>query len=244
MAIDPATGAISGVARSTGAYAVTVTASNSEGATTLAFTIRTQGLPDYAAGTALSGALFESMEERMRAPEFTRPVVGTLSFKVSSSGRITAKVDSAGRKHSLRGAWETGAPDGTFRAAMTSRSGEVLDVALTADGVLHGTFDGYPVLARAASAGAALPYEGYYTAAFEAEVLEVGSETLDNRPEGFSYVTMTVSRAGKVKYSGVLADGARLHRDGAQGRKGEVPHLHRGAEVGRLRGGARREDAR
>ena len=210
LAIDPATGAISGVARSTGAYAVTVTASNSEGATTLAFTIRTQGLPDYAAGTALSGALFESMEERMRAPEFTRPVVGTLSFKVSSSGRITAKVDSAGRKHSLRGAWETGAPDGTFRAAMTSRSGEVLDVALTADGVLHGTFDGYPVLARAASAGAALPYEGYYTAAFEAEVLEVGSETLDNRPEGFSYVTMTVSRAGKVKYSGVLADGARL----------------------------------
>lgn len=210
LTIDPATGAISGVARSTGAYAVTVTARNSEGATTLAFTVRTQRLPAYAGGTALSGALFEAMDARRRAPEFTRPVVGTLSFKVSSAGRITAKVDRAGKKHSLLGAWETGAPDGTFRAALASRSGEVLDVALTADGVLRGTFDGYPVLARAVTAGAALPYEGYYTAAFEAEVLEVGSETLANQPEGFGFVTMTVSRAGKVKYSGVLADGARL----------------------------------
>ena len=49
---------------------------------------------------------------------------------------------------------------------------------------------------------------------------------------------------GLVHRAGNLAHLAGLHRDRAQGRQGQVAHLLGGAEVGRLRSGARREDAR
>jgi hypothetical protein len=136
-------------------------------------------------------------------------VGGTLVVQGQQHGTHHAKVDSAGRKPSLRGAWEPGAPTAPSAPAMTSRSVNARR-SLTAERGAARHVCRVSGAARAVAAGAALPYEGYYTAAFEAEVLEVGSETLANRPEGFSFVTMTVSRAGKVKYSGVLADGARL----------------------------------
>ncbi|MDD4103287.1 MAG: hypothetical protein PHU80_11750 [Kiritimatiellae bacterium] len=75
---------------------------------------------------------------------------------------------------------------------------------------MRGTFDGMFVLARAVTAAEVAPFIGYYTVGLPVNVLEVGSEEIDNRPEGYGYVTVTVSRSGKAKYSGLLADGTRL----------------------------------
>ncbi|MDD4103286.1 MAG: Ig domain-containing protein, partial [Kiritimatiellae bacterium] len=131
LVIDPATGAISGVAKREGIYQVTVTATNSEGSTDLAFTISTQALPAYASNSTLEGALFSA--EVAQKSVVARAVTGSLSFKAGRTGKITAKMVVAGKKHSLRGGWATGDTDGVFSAKLASRSGEELDVTLAQD---------------------------------------------------------------------------------------------------------------
>ena len=54
-------------------------------------------------------------------------------------------------------------------------------------------------------------YQGFYTVALPTHVLATASAAIDNRPEGYGYLTLTVRRNGQVKYAGQLADGQRLN---------------------------------
>ncbi len=200
MAINPVTGEISGTATRAGSYTVTVTATNSEGASTLTFTILVQALPAYAIGR-FQGVLIGNADGVLR---------GTLTFSATRTGRISARVEANGVKRSLRGTWLKGGDDGTFTARLEHRSGDLLDVTLTTDGVLTGVYNDLDLIARATTAAQAAPFVGYYTALLPPTVLETGSPEIDNRPEGNGFLTLNVTRTGRTRYSGYLADGTRL----------------------------------
>ncbi len=209
LTIDPATGVISGEARETGVFLVTVTASNSEGSTQLQFNVRTQDLPDSVSRVEFDGVLFAS-EALGGDSDESPPVVGTVNFNASSSGRLSATIETAGERYRIRGTWDSGSPDGTFRATLTTRTGETLQVSVTSEGEFEGSFDGQPVIASSVSSTEAAPYVGYYTVALHADVLDVGSETINNAPAGYGYLTFTVSSRGQIRYGGVIADGERI----------------------------------
>lgn len=199
MSINPDTGEITGTASQTGTSTVTVTATNREGVSTRTFTIVVETLPPHTSGS-FQGIFID--EDGVLA--------GTMQLRASRSGRLSARLDTDNARVSLRGEWLTGGGDGTFLARLENRSGDVLELTLTADGVLSGTYEGLTLLGRAPTVAGTAPFVGYYTSLLQPEVMETGSSAVNNRPAGSGYLTFTISRSGRVRYSGYLADGTRL----------------------------------
>ena len=198
LSINPQTGVISGTPSRAGAYTVTVTASNSEGSTTLTFTVAAQPLPAYATGD-FEGALLDGNEV----------VCGTLSLSVSSSGSLSAKVIKDGVSSTLRGTWVLDTNAGVCTAQLTARAG-TLNLALTPNGILTGDFGGASLLARHLEPTRAGAFTGNYTALLDIAAATPYSPAINNIPQGDGYVAFSVSSRGAVRYSGLLADGTKL----------------------------------
>jgi hypothetical protein len=90
-----------------------------------------------------------------------------------------------------------------FVARFTTKAGETIDVALTEAGP---SFTGLSADAGRVLKEGIAPYVGYYTGVLAVSDV-VGAGALDNRPEGYGYLTFTVAKTGAVRYSGKLADG-------------------------------------
>lgn len=208
LSINPTTGEITGTARTTGTYNVRVMASNSEGSVELPFVIRTQNLPDYVAKANFTGGVFASTDAE--SPDYTTPVRGTITVKATKTGKVSAKVIREGKALSLKGQWITGSPDGVFSTTLVGKGGETLALAVGPNGILTGALNGQQLLARAFQKGQGQSKVGYYTTLYESEILHVNSGAINNQPGGFSYLTLNVSKAGKAKYAGILADGTKM----------------------------------
>lgn len=200
LSINASTGVIAGVPTVAGNFAVTVTASNSEGPTAVAFTISVQALPQSAVGK-FTGFLYEGADMTVK---------GTLTLTTTAYGKLTARVERGSSSLSMRSTWLTGSTDATFTAQLIARTGEVLTVAVDANGLLTGNFNGIPLLGRRADLTRVAGFVGYYTTALPAVEILPNSPTINNQPEGVGYVTVTVSATGTARYSGVLADGAKV----------------------------------
>ncbi len=164
--------------------------------------------------------------ERAFGDRSTMAVRGTLALTVSGlAGKMTAKVVTQAATITFRAAaWTTQQQDGTYRATLQSRGGEVLDLSVRQDritGVLAGGKMGAEMLqlegarnrfdnTKDMAAQTALNgYRGYYTVSFPvAEALPLGAA--QNMPEGSGYLTLTIGNKGSVKIAGVLADGTRF----------------------------------
>ncbi|MDD2456434.1 MAG: hypothetical protein PHE10_08930, partial [Kiritimatiellae bacterium] len=115
-------------------------------------------------------------------------------------------------RQSLTGTWVVEGLDASrLTATLANRKGDTMELKLTADGILRGNYNGALLLGRAFDTGATSVYQGYYTAALPARVLSTASAAIDNRPEGYGYLALTVRTKGRVKYAGQLADGQRLN---------------------------------
>ncbi|NLC82736.1 MAG: hypothetical protein GX748_16290, partial [Lentisphaerae bacterium] len=212
MAIDPQTGEISGTPKRGGTYSVTVRATNHAGSTDLNFTVEVQKLPDFASRVKIPGFLLERTTAPATGQIYEGVIAGTVNFQSRSSGKLSARLDTGGRRQSLTGTWVVEGLDASrLTATLANRKGDTMELELTADGILRGNYNGALLLGRAFDTGATSVYQGYYTAALPARVLSTASAAIDNRPEGYGYLALTVRTKGRVKYAGQLADGQRLN---------------------------------
>lgn len=213
MMIDQRTGTISGTPKRSGVYAVTVRATNQAGSKDLRFVISVQPLPDFVRGVKMQGLLLEPTETPSTEQAYEGVVVGTVTFQASSSGKLRARTEVGGKRQSLTGTWVVDGLDANrLTGVLDNRAGDTMELVLTADGILRGVYNnGMLVLARAFDPADAPVYQGFYTVALPTHVLATASAAIDNRPEGYGYLTLTVRRNGQVKYAGQLADGQRLN---------------------------------
>jgi len=200
MSINPTTGVISGTTTYSSTYPVTVTARNSEGATTLSFVIATRPLPAYAVGV-FSCALLLNGEGRL---------CGTMTLSASSKAALSAKILMGTLKTTARGSWSNGTTAGSFTAEMTSRLGNTLSLTLGPDGILTGSYAGATLIGRIPTTATALPFYGYYTALLEPKAVTVASPSVNNEPKGIGYLTLSVNTKGVAKYGGLLSDSTKV----------------------------------
>lgn len=164
------------------------------------------------------------------AGETAMAVKGTLALKISSAaGRLTAKALLLGGTVSFSGkTWSEVAIDGTCTAALTSRSGETLDLYVRQNriwGTLVGGKAGTAPLTLAggrnrfadrsdAEAVALLEgFRGYYTISLPIYAGESLGDA-EAAPKGVGYLAVTVGTKGAAKVAGVLADGTKVSRAG------------------------------
>ncbi len=197
LAINAGTGLIAGTPTAAGTSAVTVTARNSTGPATTAFTLKVLVQSAGAAGT-YQGFFYGGDAQTVR---------GTLTLTATSAGRLAGLAVLNGLSESVRGTWLPGA---AYTANLQTRSGGVLSVAVDAMGNLTGTFKDAALFGKRVALSGVPQFTGYYTSVLGVTDVTPNSDSVDNQPQGSGFVTFTVSTRGTVKYSGVLADGARF----------------------------------
>jgi len=139
-------------------------------------------------------------------------VRGVIQMAASSAGRITAKVRLGAASATLRvSGVKSTATDGSFGFAY-SPTGRAQDLRVQVDsrGFFTGTFNGLPVSGRKTAAGDMAPFAGYYTAALGIKGVSNTVSPVNNQPKDVGYLTLTVNSRASVKYSGLLADGAKV----------------------------------
>jgi len=201
MSINAGSGLISGEPQSAGNYPVVITARNSEGPVTVAFTIRVQQLPGQSAVGTFNGFFYQGAE---------RVVRGTLKMSATAGGGLTVKAFLNGFNYSMRGGWTTGTPDGTFTAKLENRLAGECNIQVDAAGIMTGNFNGASLLGRRLNPTRTAEFIGYYTTLLEVAECQPNSPSINNVPQGDGYLTFSVNVRGSVKYSGALADGTKI----------------------------------
>ncbi|MDD2462253.1 MAG: Calx-beta domain-containing protein [Kiritimatiellia bacterium] len=210
FSIDATTGMISGKSRREGAYAVSVRAANAAGEASLAFTLSVQKVPGYARGKTFRGVVFQTSDGVAAADLHLDALAGIVELKVSSTGKITAKIETAAGKESWRGTWVSVQDDGAFLAVLSGSGGRTWPVTLEPDGILHGRSGTLGLLARTVTVGQAADFAGAYTVDIPVGVLVFDPRDVQTRPEVYGAVTGKVGTKGKVTYIGRLLDGERF----------------------------------
>jgi hypothetical protein len=195
LKIDASTGIIAGTPKRAGTFRATVKTKTSGTTSAVELEIEVLPCPAFALGEFQGVVLDEASRVR-----------GALVLKVSKSGALSGKLESGGRRQSLRGAWVEG-DEQAWTVRLTAGRAEAMVLALTSEGAEGVTVEGWRVLARqVASPQAAQQVAGAYTAVLHAEAADASCA-----PAGYGFMTYTVaSRTGSVKYGGVLADGTRV----------------------------------
>ena len=198
LAIDPATGLVSGTAKRKGTYSVTVKAASSKGEATLPVTVTVEPLSAYISGT-LQGVVRDA----------AGTVRGVFTMTVAASGTPTLKMEVDGKRKTWRGKWQETSRVNALVANFSDRAAS-LDLTVSGDVARGRMAGGLDMEARRVLAMAsAKPYAGYYTVLLDGVPMETGD--LNNVPAGFGYLTFTVTeRTGSVKYGGKLADGTSV----------------------------------
>lgn len=137
-------------------------------------------------------------------------VQGTFTLTASALGKLKVKALLNGVSYSMSGEWDEDADSGVFSASMKPRGASAFAIEVDENGIATGTFNGFSALGRRQNLLKLAPFVGYYTAVLPAAAVTSNSDTVDNGPEGTGYMTFTVNSHGAVKYSGVLADGAKF----------------------------------
>ncbi len=210
FSIDVATGMISGQSRREGTYAVTVRAANTAGEAWLAFTLSVQRVPGYARGKTFRGVVFQTSDGVAAADLHLDALAGVVELTVSSTGKLTAKIETAAGKESWRGTWVSVLDDGALLAVLTGIGGRTWPVTLEPDGILHGRSGTLGLLARTVVAGQAADFAGAYTVDIPVGVLVFDPRDVQARPEVYGTVSGKVGATGKVTYVGRLLDGERF----------------------------------
>ncbi len=195
LKIDASTGIIAGTPKRAGTFRATVKTKTSGTTSAVELEIEVLPCPAFALGEFQGVVLDEASRVR-----------GALVLKVSKSGALSGKLESGGRRQSLRGAWVEG-DEQAWTVRLTAGRAEAMVLALTSEGAEGVTVEGWRVLARqVASPQAAQQVAGAYTAVLHAEAGDT-----PGLPAGYGFVTYTVaSRTRSVKYGGLLADGTRV----------------------------------
>jgi len=201
MSINAGSGLISGEPQRVGSYPVVITARNSEGPVTVAFTIRVQALPGQSAVGTFNGFFYQGAERMVR---------GTVEMTSSSSGALKVKAFLNGTSYTLRGGWTTGTPEGTFTAQFQHRLAGACTIQVDAAGIMTGSFNGASLLGRRLNLTRTLEFIGYYTTLLEVAACQPYSPSISNVPQGVGYLTFSVNGRSSVKYSGALADGTKV----------------------------------
>ena len=171
----------------------------------------------------------------------TGAVRGLLSLKVSS-GKLTAKATLQSGSVSLSAGGWSSSENGTYRALLSARGGEELELFMQGVrvwGVLSGGVlgNGRLVLEGArnrfaendATANALIEgVAGYYTVALPLALAYVSiPEDWSGVPLGSGYLTLTVGAKGAVKVAGVLGDGTKVSTSSRLVlREGSRPEAH------------------
>lgn len=204
LSISSGTGAISGTPTTMGSSLVTVVASSSAGAVSRSFTVlvvakQTANVTPTAAAGTYQGFLYSGANQT---------VVGTLKLTALASGSLSATVVTGGISYAFKGKWAAAA---SYQAQMTStRTSEVLNIALDDQGNLTGTYGDADLFGRSWTSATGTGFAGYYTALLGVTDATANSDDVNNTPEGTGYLTFTVSATGVVKYSGAVADGTKF----------------------------------
>ena len=154
---------------------------------------------------------------------------GTMTLKLShESGKISAKIVLQSGSLSFKAkAWDNVLENGTGYVVMTSRSGEVLTLFLL-DNTLHGTLSGgrfgdstlsvsgsrnrFADRADTEAATKLALLRGIYTIALPNAGSTSDDPHIAAAPEGVGYLSLNVAARGKVRITGMLADGTRVSR--------------------------------
>lgn len=202
VTISSGTGLISGAPSLAGDYAVTVTALNSQGPVSTAFTLRVQAQVQIQKPVGkFGGYLYEGDGLTVR---------GTLTLTASSTGKVQARLVQGSASYSLSTTWASGAAGGAYTARFTTRTGLVLAISVDAEGVVTGTFSDLAVAGRKIETSQLSGFAGYYTVRLGVTDATTTSADIDNSPEGYGYLTFTLSAAGTAKYAGLLADDTKV----------------------------------
>jgi hypothetical protein len=186
-------GQITGTPKKYGTFTVTVTATDAGGRTsTVAFKLTVAKTPVGKYNAILTRGSV---------------LAGTVTLSGSSTGKVTAKVLADGKTVSLKGVWVSKG-DGSLAATLEGRNTAPVAV-LVSGGQLSGSrTDGLALVGQPANTGGGA-YAGYYTVALDlAAIQPLGG--LGYRPDGYGYLTLTVSRTGAARYAGSLPDGTKL----------------------------------
>lgn len=186
----------------TGSFPITITATDADGeATSLKFTIVAAALP--ATKTGKFNVVFENLA--------TGELFGFSTMTVSTSGRITCRITGQKKNYAFSSGVWTDAGDSVFETTMNiARTGESLYMMVDALGNVTGELivddalyavRGHRVVTLPAG------FAGYYTIGLPVIEMAPVSETVDFRPQGSSYLTLTINANGSVRYSGKAADG-------------------------------------
>lgn len=197
LAIGSGSGLISGTPTAAGDYPVTVTASNSQGSVSTGFTIRVSAAALQKPVGRFSGFLYEGDE---------RTVLGSAKFTAAATGKVTTKIVRGSASYSFTSTWDADTTGGAYTTRATSRAGQTLELAVDAAGFVTGTFDGLAIAGSLVDTARMPLFASYYTAVLGATEVTPYSLEIDNAPQGYGYLTFTLSASGTAKYAGVLAD--------------------------------------
>ena len=202
-------------------YAISVTATNSKGSTTLTGTMLVVPLP-----ADITGAWLARIP---RHPVINGDRGGRVTFSVSTSGQVSATVQNGAQRYTLSQRLETqvGSLAGTMSLPLV-KSGQpslMLNLALNggritgtlADNAETTMIDGWR---NPWSASTPAPLRGYHTF-----LIDPGSNVSpgdQSRPQGFGFGSFTIASAGTLTLSARLADGTSCTSASSISDRGEI----------------------
>lgn len=184
IAINPATGTVSGSTKKAGTYQVAIHATNASGTTTHGMTLVVKAAKNLK--TKCTGLVYYADG---------RTLAGTIALSVAASGKATAKIVAPG-KATVKGTVAV-----TGGGIAFGKNG--LDVTRRGDGVWIGSYKGYRVVARTAGSG----NTGLYTATLANNGAGRGYATATVKAKG---KVRTVCKLPDAKQTSVSATGISL----------------------------------
>ena len=221
LAINRATGLISGKPNAKGSFKVTVKASNAAGsAPAIAFVIPINELPAVNLGS------FSALVERQPAKNLGDNLGGVLALNITSTGNFTGTLKLGASSYAFSNRLDvplTGNATATF--AVTAAGKPPLAVSFTIAGTKPGSLDG--TCADPSSPGTKAAFHGWRQLTVAAPVsLIAASKAPANDPSvpaGDGTFALKVTSTGAATWSGKLADGTALGGSTALWINNEVP---------------------
>ncbi|MBO4286626.1 MAG: putative Ig domain-containing protein [Kiritimatiellae bacterium] len=183
MTFDKATGILSGTPKKTGTYRIKVTATAGGDSEVRSVTLTVAKLPALLRNKAY-GVLLDAAGE----------VCGTADLTVSTSAKLTAKFTLRKGRDTATSILESGA-DGSFSGASATKG---FSAKMEANGLWHGRYKEFGLLARTAKGVSFASVAGAYTLDLFAPE---GTEKA-----GFGYLTAKITKTGNVRVKGVMPD--------------------------------------
>jgi hypothetical protein len=204
--INTQTGAISGIPTQLGEYAVDLTITNATGVETRVLTItinETRATTDGLRASSYAGLVRTVADGK---------AVGLINLKVTAKQTLSGSLSIGGSKYSFRGKLDPvkplalqlrkkGSPNLTLAIKIDSRADIDLLVGDVQGGIGASAFEAFAAVLPSDLPPGAI---GKYTVLFEPD--SVANEV----PGGSGAATLTVSKSGAVKVSGVLGDGQKF----------------------------------